>query len=352
MTERLYLGLDAGTSVTKAALFDAMGREVAVAEHRTAVSRSRPGWSEIDPAEAWAAAVEVIRTVVHDSAVDPATIRGLGLSAAMIGAWVLDEDGQPLRHAITWEDSRSQPIIDELAAKNPNLMSAIFESSGCVLQQGCTLPIMAWLARHEASLLQRARYVVSFKDYLRFRLTGRIVTDYTEAAVIPGSAARRDRSDAMIALFGLEDYRHLLPPVAASESVGGTLTEVVADQVGLPKGLPVAVGAGDVPCTMIGAGETRPGTALAVLGTACIVGVVHDRPVFEPANVGLLFTMPGARWYRAMPNARRHPQSRLGVRRPRTGSCGPRRSLRCTQSDAGQHAPRCVGAHLSALFVR
>ncbi len=302
MSGPYFLGLDAGTSLTKAALFDLVGREIAVAEIATSISRPHPGWSEIDPEAAIAAAMQVLGRVVRESGVDPASIAGLGISAAMVGAWVLDEAGRPLRAAITWDDSRAQGLIDAHVAETPDFMSRIFASSGSVMQQGCTLPVMAWLAQHEPQLLARAAHVVSFKDYLRFRFTGRIGSDRTEAAVLPGSAAARDRSDEMLSLFRLEPYRHLFAPVEESEALGGHMLPEIAATIGLAAGLPVAVGAGDVAATVIGAGAMAPQTAIAVLGTACMVGVLHDRPVFDPPDVGLLFTLPANRWYRAMVN--------------------------------------------------
>lgn len=302
MTGPYFLGLDAGTSLTKAAIFDLEGRELAVAERPTAVHRPHPGWSEIDPAEAWDAATEVIARVVRESGLDPESIAGIGLSAAMVGAWLLDADGRPLRRGITWEDSRAQTMIDERLAEDPAFLARIFASSGSVMQQGCTLPVIAWLARHEPDVLRRTRHILCFKDYLRFRMTGEIATDRSEAAVLPGSARDRGRSSDMIALFDLADYAPLLPPVADSEAVAGGLTAEAAAATGLRKGLPVAIGAGDVAATVIGAGGLVAGTATAVLGTACLVGVVHDRPIFEPADIGLLFTLPGHRWYRAMVN--------------------------------------------------
>ena len=302
MSGDFHLGLDAGTSLTKAAIFDLSGREIAVAEKPTAVRRPHPGWSEIDPDEAWKAAVDVIRRVVATSGVDPRRIGGIGLSAAMVGVWLLDADGAPLRPAITWDDSRAQGMIDERLAGDPSFLSRIFASSGSVMQQGCTLPVLAWLARHEPETLGRARHVLCFKDYLRLRMTGLVATDRSEAAVLPGSARNRDRSRDMIDLFGLADYEPLLPPVHDSETFVGGLTAQAAAAMGLPQGLPVAVGAGDVAATVIGAGGLATGTATAVLGTACMVGVTHDRPVFEPADIGLLFTLPGHRWYRAMIN--------------------------------------------------
>lgn len=302
MSDSLYLGLDAGTSLTKAAIFDLAGNQLAEARHRTTLRRPHTGWSELDPEEAWAAAVDVMARAVREIGKDASRIRGIGITAAMVGAWLTDGNGNPTRPGITWEDSRAQTLIEAHTARNPKFLRTIFASSGSVMQQGCTLPVLAWLVENEPETAARTSHVLSYKDFLRLRLTGKVATDRTEASVIPGSAERRTRSDAMIALFGLEAYRDLLPPVMDSESFAGRLTPEAARAIGLPAGLPVAVGAGDVAATVIGAGGLKAGTAVAVLGTTCMVGVVHDRPVFEPADLGLLFTLPGHRWYRAMVN--------------------------------------------------
>lgn len=302
MSDHLYLGLDAGTSLTKAAIFDIAGNQLAEAQHRTTVRRPDSGWSELDPDEAWDAAVDVIARAVREIGGDAARIRGIGITAAMVGAWLTDGDGKAVRRGITWEDSRAQVLIEAHVARDPAFLRTIFASSGSVMQQGCTLPVLAWLAENEPETLARTSNVLSYKDFLRLRLTGRVATDRTEASVIPGSARERTRSDAMIALFGLEAHRGLLPPVMDSERFIGGLAADVARATGLPEGLPVGIGAGDVAATVIGAGGLQAGTATAVLGTTCMVGVVHDRPVFEPADLGLLFTLPGERWYRAMVN--------------------------------------------------
>jgi len=299
---RFFIGLDAGSSVCKAALFSLDGRQHAEASRRTPLNRPREGWSELDPETCWAAACGVVAEVVRESGVASHDIGGIGLSAAMVGAWLVDGQGRALRPGIIWEDSRSQPIIEEMMSADPTVLSRIFQSSGSVLQQGCTLPVLAWLARHEPHMLTAARHVLSYKDYLRLRLTGLAATDRSEASVIPGSARSRGRSHEMIALFGLGPWSHLLPEVRESEEFIGGLTPEAARSTGLPAGLPVAIGAGDVAATVIGAGGLTPGTATAVLGTTVMVGVCHDAPVFTPADVGLLFSLPGAVWYRSMVN--------------------------------------------------
>jgi sugar (pentulose or hexulose) kinase len=106
----------------------------------------------------------------------------------------------------------------------------------------------------------------------------------------------------MIDLFRLAPLAHLLPEPRESETVAGGITAEAARATGLRAGTPVAIGAGDVPSAVIGAGGWGLGRATMILGTTAMVGVTHDRPVFEPPDLGLLFTLPGLHWYRAMVN--------------------------------------------------
>jgi len=297
-----FIGLDAGSSVCKAAIFDKQGRQLAEAARRMIINRPYPGWSELDPQNCWRIVLEVIKEAVAMSGVKKHEFSGIGLTAAMVGAWAVNENGEALRPGILWEDSRATPLIEAMLKQAPDILARIFRSSGSALQQGCTLPLLAWLANHEPNLLAQCRYILSYKDFLRLKLTGKVATDRSEAAVLPGSAIKRDRSEEMIALFGLNKWCHLLPPIHESESFIGTLTEEVARLLDLPASLPVAIGAGDVPSTLIGVGALLPGATVAVLGTTAMIGICHERPVFEPPDIGLLFSLPGALWYRAMVN--------------------------------------------------
>ncbi|WP_343714449.1 FGGY-family carbohydrate kinase [Inquilinus sp.] len=296
------LGLDAGTSVIKAALFGRDGRQRAAASRRTSVSHLHPAWSESDPDTAWAATVAVIREVLAAAGIDGSAVAAIGVTGAMVGAWVIDADGRPLRPGILWDDGRSQPWIEARLAQDPAFLSRIFAVSGSVMQQGCTLPVLRWLLDHEPEVMARADCVFGCKDYLRFRLTGRRAADPTETAVAPGDARAQGRSEAMLELFGLGPHRHLLPPVLRSEAIAGTVTEVAAAESGLRAGTPVATGAGDVAASVIGSGGLAAGSACTVLGTTCLNGVVLDAPSFAPPDLGLLFSLPGGLWLRCMVN--------------------------------------------------
>ncbi|MER8830255.1 carbohydrate kinase [Mesorhizobium sp. M0938] len=297
-----FLGIDAGSSVTKVAVFDEKGQQLGMGFRRIRLQRPYPGWSELDPALAWSAVSEAIRAALDNAGIVGNDIAAVGLSAAMVGAWLVDDTGSALRPGIIWEDSRAQDLLERRAADMPDFYQRIFQSDGCVLQQGCTLPLLAWLRAHEPDVLDRAAHVFGYKDFLRLKLTGRVAADRTEAAVAPGSARQRDYSPEMLALFDVADLAHKLPPAADSETIAGFVTATAAIATGLREGTPVAIGAGDVPATVIGASALESGMAMAVLGTTCMVGIVSDRPVFTPPNLGLLFTLPGENWFRAMVN--------------------------------------------------
>lgn len=298
----VLLGLDIGTSMTKAALFDGSGAEVAAASVRTRVIARGPGFSELDPEASWAAAAGVCRLVLERAGVRGDAVAGVAVTGAMVGAWMVDAAGAPLRQAILWNDDRARRLVDELMRERPGLLSDVFVSSGSVLQMGCTLPVLAWLARHEPDTLARARAILTAKDFVRLRLTGQIGTDETEAAVAPGSARGRGFAPALLPLFGLAGRESLLPPVGRSDEVAGTVTAAAAAQTGLRVGTPVAFGAGDTPASVLGAGIGSAGTGSTVLGTTCLNGVVLDQPSFTPADLGLLFTLPGGLWMKTMVN--------------------------------------------------
>jgi len=302
VTQELLLGIDAGTSVLKAALFDANGCVHAIAARRTELSTPRAGWSEVQPYSAWNACVEAVREVLAAAGVHGQRIAAVGLTGNMIGAWLIDGAGEPVRDAILWNDSRTRSLIERLSLEQPDLLATIFGISGCVLETGCTLPLLSWLAENEPTSLERARYVLCCKDWLKFRLTGTVNLDATEAAVLPGSAHKRSYDDILLEMFGVGRYRHLLPPVVEPDTVVGGVLSDVAAATGLRAGTPVVAGAGDVPSNAVGLGAVERGVAFTILGTNCQSCLVFDRPTFEPAQVGLLFSVPGGGWLRAMTN--------------------------------------------------
>lgn len=300
--DRYILGLDVGTSVTKAALFDRSGREVATTSRRTTVLSPHAGWYEIEPDELYGAACAACRELMAAVEIPPEAIAALAVSGVMIGGWLVSADLKVVRPGILWSDGRAKTLVDGLIAANPRLMSQVFDSSGQVMQLGCTLPVLAWLAENEPQSVAQAAAILTAKDFIRLRLTGTVATDETDAAIAPGSATGRAFNPELLELFGIERHARLLPPVRRSSELAGMLGVEAALATGLVPGTPVAVGAGDLPACVLGAGAAAPGIACSVVGTTCLNGVVSDAPVFSPRNMGILFTVPGDLWIKTMVN--------------------------------------------------
>lgn len=266
MSEPRAIGIDVGTSSVKAVAIDPEGRVVGRAERSYPVSMPHPGWSEQDPEDWWAAAEAVLSELGADEAA------GIGLSGQMHGLVVLGADDRPLRPAILWNDGRSQPqatrIEDELGVER------LVALSGNRAFAGFTAPKLTWLAEHEPEVHGRIRTVLLPKDYVRFRLTGELATDVSDASgTLLLDVSRRSWSAELADAFAVDPA--WLPPVHESADVAGAT----------PAGVPVAAGAGDQAAGALGVdatGETGP--ASLVLGTSGVIFVARDAYTPDPAG--------------------------------------------------------------------
>jgi sugar (pentulose or hexulose) kinase len=300
--QNYLLGIDAGISVIKAALFDRTGQEIHRMSRDTTLISPQPGWAEVSMTETWEMTVAAIRELLASTHISSSQIAGIGVTGNMIGAWLIDQQGRPVRNAILACDNRTRPLFTRLTRQQPDILHQIYLSSGCVMEFGCTLPIIRWLVEHEPEQLVKAQSVVCCKDWLCYQLTGSIHLDYTEAPGLPGDTRNRSYSESLFDLLGIKQWRYLFPQVVASEQVVGQITPQAAQATGLCAGTPVVAGAGDVPSSTIGAGAVEPGMACTVLGTTCHNSLVVPQPVFEPPDIGLLFCLPESSWLRTMVN--------------------------------------------------
>ena len=173
------------TSVIKVALFDDNGTEVSMVSRNTTLISPQPGWAEVSMTETWEMTVDAIRELLASTHINSSQIAGIGVTGNMIGAWLIDKQGQPVRNAILACDTRTRPLFEQLIRQQPDILHQIYLFSGCAMEFGCTLPIVRWLAEHEPEQLARAQAVVCCKDWLCYQLTGSIHLDYTEAPGCP-----------------------------------------------------------------------------------------------------------------------------------------------------------------------
>src|SRR5437588_9628368 len=273
------LGIDLGTTGVKAALFSAEdGQVLSSAFVDYPLMHPRPGWAEQDPATWWQATITAIRTCLVGAVrnnVQASYVRGVGLSGQMHGVVLLDEQHQVLRPCIIWADQRSEPQGRGMTERVGS--ARLIELVSNPALPGFSAPKLLWIRDNEPNIFARARTMLLPKDYIRFRLTGKIAMEISDAA---GTCLLNVKegvwSREVLEAIGIDPA--LLPPVVASDTVNGTITDQVAAQTDLVAGTPVAGGGADNACAAVGNGVVRPGLALVSIGTSGVVLAYASTP--------------------------------------------------------------------------
>jgi xylulokinase len=224
-------------------------------------------------------------------------IKGMSLCGVMMMAVMLDRKGSPVRPTISWLDQRVLPQLHRL--KEGNFEQAIFEATGTALSPSQTLLPLLWVKENEPKVFSAIDRVTLSKDYVRFRLTGHIHTDLTDAS---GTLLLDNRTGVwntkMADLLGLPE--RILPDLVRSAEVTGYLSDEAATDIGLPAGLklPVVAGAGDGVSAALGLDIVRPGQLGVTVGTAGVLMSASSAFVADDRRRCLVFQHPApGLWY-------------------------------------------------------
>ncbi|MFF4038880.1 FGGY family carbohydrate kinase [Streptomyces sp. NPDC001816] len=288
----MFVGIDVGTSMVKAAAFDAGGRELGV-EARPVGLDLRGGAVEQDMEEVYGAVVAVLEAL---TARVPEPVELAGLTGQGDGVWLVDGAGRPVRPAASWMDGRAHELVDQWLADGT--FETVFRRTGGAMFPGCPGPLLAWLDRYEPKALEAAAAAVYCKDMVFQRLTGaaRAVTDVSDASMPFLDPRTRSYDNRVVELLGLTHRRGLLAPVSDPVATGA------ARGAGLPPGTRLANGPYDLSACALGAGVTVPGDGLLIVGT-CLAALVATTDLDlggEPAGLYISTDRPG-HWLRAMP---------------------------------------------------
>lgn len=261
------IGIDLGTSAVKALLVDKEGRVCGEASESYPLIQERPGYNEQDP-ELWVSGtIAALRAVVRGAGIDPKAVEGLSFSGQMHGLVLLDEERRVLRNAILWNDTRTTEQCREIEAKLGGRLLDIAKNRAL---EGFTLPKLLWVKRHEPELFARADVFVLPKDYVRYRLTGSVGCEYSDAAgTLLLDIAGKRWSGEIAAAVGVPIS--LCAPLVEPHAEVGTLLPDVAREAGLPAAVRVFAGGADNACGAIGAGILSEGETMCSIGTSGVV---------------------------------------------------------------------------------
>ena len=274
------LGIDIGTSGTKGVLIDREGKIYARAGREHSIDIPQPGWAEQDPKMWWEATIQVIREVLKESEVDPQQIRGIGLSGQMHGTVFLDKNLQLFRPVIIWADQRSSSQCKSIYQKISKERFA--ELTGNPIATGFMCSTLLWVKENQPEAFNKIYKVVLPKDYIRYRLTGNLGIEVTDAS---GSLLldirRRCWSEELLDILGLP-LKILPGEVHESQEVAGYLIGEVARNTGLLEGIPVVYGGGDQSMQAIGNGVIKPGILSSTIGTGGQLFITLDKLTYDP----------------------------------------------------------------------
>ncbi|MDT8911837.1 FGGY family carbohydrate kinase [Amycolatopsis sp. PS_44_ISF1] len=258
----IVLGIDVGTTAVKVAAFTSGGRPAGAHSVAYPISRPRPGWAEQDPEDWWRACVRALRTVL--SGLPTGSVRAAGIVSQVNTHLLADAGLNPLTPAVIWQDQRCAGLARELDARFTAEEKTRIWGGPVVLDASFAGARAAWFARERPQLWARARWLLSPKDFIGARLTGRVAADKLSGVRIAGAEGYLPEAVALV-----DGLAERLPELLEPEAPLGSAPEL--------GGAPVVVGTMDAFGSVFGTRTTEPGRGLISCGTSLVVAGASRR---------------------------------------------------------------------------
>ncbi|WP_323017855.1 glycerol kinase GlpK [Castellaniella sp.] len=282
------LALDQGTSSTRSIVFDRMGRIVGLAQREFAQHYPQPGWVEHDATEIWQTQRDTMREALHRAGVAARDIRAIGITNQRETTVVWDRHtGQPIHHAIVWQDRRAEPTCVELRAQG--LEATILQRTGLRVDAYFSATKLKWILDQAPGARARAQagdlLFGTIDSWLIWQLTGgqRHLTDVSNAARTMLMDVHRNAWDTEL-LDRLDIPAAMMPQILPSSADFGLTAPDILDHA-----IPICGVAGDQQSALFGQACFRPGMAKNTYGTGCFM-LMHTGEQFQVSENGLVTT--------------------------------------------------------------
>ncbi|WP_445612422.1 gluconokinase [Geobacillus sp. YF-1] len=291
--EQVVIGIDIGTTSTKAVVFGECGRVLASYAVDYPIIQPHPGFAEQDPEELFAAVIQAVGAVTIRHRIRPEQVKAIGLSAAMHSIMALDESGRPLTRLLIWADNRSVAQAERLLKENNGL--DIYRRTGTPIHPMSPLPKLLWLKEKQPDVFRQARWFVSVKDYVLYRLYGDYIADHSLASAT--GLFRLDTLDwdeDVLSFLGIS--RERLPRLVPTTYVLQGMKKEWADKMGISADVPVVIGASDGVLANIGVGAVLPGEAAITIGTSGAVRTIAAAPTTDEKGRTFCYALTPSYW--------------------------------------------------------
>ncbi len=286
MAEQYFVGVDIGTTGSKALIVDAAGTIAGTAYQEYDCNHPRPGWVEQDVTTLVDASMEVTRLAMASAGIDPALVSGVSFSTQRCCTIFLDSDDELTRPMISWQDNR--PIEQVQQIRDQIGEARFFEITRFPLSTTWMLPKILWLQQNEPDAYAATAKIVQLQDYtLKAWGAEGWMSDRSDGAFWGmWDTAKLDWSDELLTLAKLD--KSMLPEIKPSGAAAGTIPADIAARTGLLEGTPLFVGAGDQNAAAFGAGLVSPGMVSVSLGTAGLLAAYTDQPILDPTGKNMM----------------------------------------------------------------
>ncbi|GGP07753.1 xylulokinase [Oceanobacillus neutriphilus] len=265
---KYVIGVDLGTSAVKLLLVNQNGKVVEEVSKPCQLFQEKAGYSEQDPEDWVKQTIAGLTELLEAFNGDAQDIEGISFSGQMHGLVLLNKKGHVLRRAILWNDTRTTKECEEIETRIGR--ERLLEITKNLALEGFTLPKLLWVKNHEPDIFQQAVRFVLPKDYVRYRLTGKLQMEYSDAAgTLLLDITKKAWSEDICNALDIDP--DICPPLIDSHTEIGTITNEIAQVTGLHPATSVFAGGADNACGAIGAGVLTEGKTLASIGTSGVV---------------------------------------------------------------------------------
>jgi xylulokinase len=277
--EKFILAHDLGTSGNKATLFSLDGKLGANCLYEYPTQYPGQNHVEQNPDDFWKAVCLSTRQLLEKAGISASDIAAVCFSGQMMGCLLVDDEGKFLRPMIIWADTRAS--LQESEMKKKLGMDYVYRTTGHRISASYSAAKLLWVRDNEYDVYRRTYKMVHAKDYIIYKLTGKFVTDYSDASGTNLFDLTKKTWDKNI-LETLGISPDLLPEPHPSTDNAGGITPEAARETGLLEGTPVIIGGGDGSCACVGAGVVSEGSAYNVLGSSSWISLASTAPVYDP----------------------------------------------------------------------
>lgn len=291
--QRYIIGIDIGTTSTKAVLFTATGNTVCKHSLEYPLYTPTPNTAEQDPEEILSAVITTVRAVMTSSKISPTQLLGLSFSSAMHTLIAVDAEGKLLSKSMTWADNRGAKWAKKIKQEQQGY--EIYLRTGTPIHPMSPFVKLVWLRNEHPELFKRTKKFISIKEYIFYRFFQQYVVDYSIASatgLLNLKELKWDKEALEIAGITVEQLSELVPTTHILKPIQAEFAQAME----IPADTPTVIGANDGGLSNLGVGAIAPGIVAVTVGTSGAIRGVVEQPITDPQERLFCYALTEQHW--------------------------------------------------------